>query len=84
MVEWSVETQIGYKLRTSVFSAAYIVQDLIALLLWIPFNTASYASNYKFVLARHNAHGVTVSFLCLPGSENNEKALSGTCSLYVA
>lgn len=58
MAEWVVATQtvltvqIGYKLPTSVFSAAYIVQDLVALLLWIPFNTvitASYASNYKFV-----------------------------------
>lgn len=50
------------KLCTSLFSAAYIDQDLLVLLLWILFNTvitASYASNYTFVLPKHNALGVT-------------------------
>lgn len=63
--QWKI-VQISYKHLISVFTAAYIVQDQIALLLWILFHTViivSYASNYKFVLLWHNAGGVMVLFL---------------------
>lgn len=36
--------RIGYTLPASVFSASYIVRHLIALLLWLPFNTVITAS----------------------------------------